>query len=659
MWSDSRRPPDSREEDSWLSDAQQARVAPAETEPFQSPVPTRMVSNGEYMPHPQTDQQKHVEYRIKELADEAARRLGTSRRQFLAGTGGMAAALLAMNEVYGRRFFNVSPVEMYETAAYQERGMPRDVFVFDDQTHIVRTSTNSPESLRALAQGPGPVSTGAGWTTNPFNGTGGNPAGVDQFGNPWADWNPSQLGPDFPPNPGPPTTAAGEFHLGQYINRMYLQSQASISIISNANFALFQAPGQSAPGPATNITESLQAEILTGWQTSLARDFINNLAGSRRAFAHAQIYPGVGNLKDPAFGDYTQWQIEYCKPDSWKGYNIAPAASAFPGAEFAQWRLDDEVIAYPTYAVIDANRRQLREHPGFFNICIHKGLSASGTQPGGPNNIPDYGNPDDMVKAATDWPQFNWIIYHSCFRPNFWALQAYLDIENEAGSMPPTTLTDRDGHTVPNIRWSTQFAQIAGGKYVAGAEPTSKSPSSPHRLHNVYTELGTTMASMIVTFPTAWAHLIGQQLYYMGSEHIVFGSDSLWYGGPQWQIEALWRFQIPEELCERWNYPQITERDKRNILGLNSARLYGLYGRQAVAVGEPGSAYRQGRLNTYARHMQPGSPIDQVLTGVGYPTPIKPVDLIPNDNFTKLKNLRTDANLGRSNQRFGWMRTQA
>ena len=64
----SQRMPGSREEDSWFSDEQLAKVAPAETEPFQSPVPTRMVSNGEYMPHPQTEKQKHVEFRTKELA---------------------------------------------------------------------------------------------------------------------------------------------------------------------------------------------------------------------------------------------------------------------------------------------------------------------------------------------------------------------------------------------------------------------------------------------------------------------------------------------------------------------------------------------------------------------------------------------------------------
>jgi predicted TIM-barrel fold metal-dependent hydrolase len=656
MWSDSRRAPDSREEDSWLTDEQMRRVAPAESEPFHSPVPTRMVSNGEYMPHPQTEQQRHVEHRIQELADEAAKRLGTSRRAFLAGTGGMAAAFLAMNEVYGRKYFNVRPVDMYETAAYEENGVPEDVFVFDDQTHIVRSSMNGPNGLRALAQGPGPVSTGAGYTSNPFNGTGGNPAGVDELGNPWTDWNPAQLGPSFPPNSGPATTALGEFHLGQYINRMYLQAQTSISIISNANIALFTPPGGGVPGPADSITESLVSEILTGYQTSQCRDFINALAGSRRAFAHSQIYPGLGNLQDPAFGDYTQWQVEYCKPDSWKGYCVAEAASAFPGAEFTRWRLDDEAIAYPTYAVINANRHMLREHPGFFNICIHKGLSASGSQPGGPNNTPDYGNPDDLVKACSDWPQFNFIIYHSCIRPSFWVLQSLQDIENEAGAMPPTTLTDSDGHTVPNIRWSTQFAQIAGGKYVAGAEPTSTSPSSPVRLRNLYAELGTTMASMIVTFPTVWSHLIGQLMYYMGSDHIVFGSDSLWYGGPQWQIEALWRYQIPDELAEQYNYPQLTEHDKRKILGLNSARHYGLFGRDARAVGTPGSGYRRGNLANYANFMQPGSPIDTVLQGVGYPTPVKPVNIIPNDNFTRLKKERAASGAGRSNARLGWMR---
>jgi len=226
MWSDSKRAPDSREEDAWLSDEQMQHVAPAETEQFQSPIPTRMVSNGEYMPHPQTEDQKHVEYRVKELANEASKRLGQSRRQFLLGTGGLAAAMIAMNEVHGKTF-NISREEMYDTAAYAENGPPRDLFVFDDQTHIVRSSMNTPQGLRALAQGPGPASTAGGWTSNPFNGTGGNAAGPDEFGNNWPNWNPAQLHPALPPNPGSDLTALGQFHLGEYINRMYLESQVS------------------------------------------------------------------------------------------------------------------------------------------------------------------------------------------------------------------------------------------------------------------------------------------------------------------------------------------------------------------------------------------------------------------------------------------------
>jgi predicted TIM-barrel fold metal-dependent hydrolase len=649
--STSKRLPGSREEDAWLSDAQLDRCAPAEAEPFQAPVPTRMVSNGEYMPHPQTNKQRHVEARVKEIADSAAKKLGITRRQFLEGAGGMAASFLAMNEVYGANF-NVSQAELFEPAASEENGPPRDLFVFDDQTHIVRTSRNTPQGLRALAQGPGSASTTAGYTFNPYNGVGGNPAGVDELGNAWTTWNPAQLGPDSPPNPGPATTLLGDFHIGEYIKRLYLEAQTTVSVISNANIALFTPPGGGVPGPATNIQDSLVSESLTGWQTGQCRDFINRLAGSTRALAHGQIYPGPGNIADPLFGDYTQWQIDNMQPDSWKGYNVAFAASSAPGLPFARWRLDDEAIAYPIYQIIARNRHQLKKHPGFFNICIHKGLSANGTQPGGPNNSPDFGNPDDMVKVASDWPHFNFIIYHSCIRPSFWVLQSLQDIENLAGAMDPITLTDSHGHSVPNIRWSTQFAQIAGGKYVEGAEPTSTSPSSTRRLRNIYAELGTTMASMIVTFPTVWAHFIGQLLYYMGEDNIVFGSDSLWYGGPQWQIEALWRFQIPESIADKWDYPELTRAAKRKILGLNSARLYGL----PVAT----FRYGQGNLGAYATapELQPGGAIDNVLQGVGYPTPVVPVSSLPEDRLSRLKRWADELALGRSDTRRGFIRAR-
>ncbi len=80
-----KRLPGSREEDSWLSDSQLSGLARAdEADELRSPIPTQVVSNGEYLPFPQTLQQRQVEARIAEIAGEASRRLGMSRRRFLA-----------------------------------------------------------------------------------------------------------------------------------------------------------------------------------------------------------------------------------------------------------------------------------------------------------------------------------------------------------------------------------------------------------------------------------------------------------------------------------------------------------------------------------------------------------------------------------------------
>ena len=77
------------------------------------PLPTRLVSNEEFPPIPQTPAQRRVEERILGEAARLAPRLGLSRREFLSRSGGMAASLLAMNAVFGH-FFDVLPVESGE-----------------------------------------------------------------------------------------------------------------------------------------------------------------------------------------------------------------------------------------------------------------------------------------------------------------------------------------------------------------------------------------------------------------------------------------------------------------------------------------------------------------------------------------------------------------
>src|SRR3989442_11899210 len=193
------------------------------------------------------------------------------------------------------------------------------------------------------------------------------------------------------------------------------------------------------------------------------------------------------------------------------------------------------------FELIEKNYQKLKDtKPGFKNICVHKGLA-----PGPPD--PLRGHPGDLPKAAKDWPNLNFITYHACIQP---AMFLYDSLEQVRSGKT------REG--VPDISWTTEYAVLA----------------APFK--NIYAEIGTTWASSVVTFPTAAGHIMGQLMKFMGPDRIVFGSDSVWYGSPQWQIDAFWRFQIPEEMRQQYGYPELTDRAKRKILGLNSARLYGI-----------------------------------------------------------------------------------
>ena len=65
----------------------------------ETPIPTRLISNEEFPPLPQTAEQQRVEHHILDAAGRLAPSLGLSRRGFLRTSGGMAASLLAMNAV--------------------------------------------------------------------------------------------------------------------------------------------------------------------------------------------------------------------------------------------------------------------------------------------------------------------------------------------------------------------------------------------------------------------------------------------------------------------------------------------------------------------------------------------------------------------------------
>src|SRR5207302_2498573 len=133
---------------SWLSEREQRLVEGAETASAATPVPMQIVSNGEYLPPRQSENQKKVENRLYEIADANGKRLGLNRRQFLSTSCGMAAAFLAMKEVYGTNVFQVEAAEAAEPELMQARAQSTSgQFVFDAQTHFIRDDFNHEQIL--------------------------------------------------------------------------------------------------------------------------------------------------------------------------------------------------------------------------------------------------------------------------------------------------------------------------------------------------------------------------------------------------------------------------------------------------------------------------------------------------------------------------------
>lgn len=113
------------------------------------------------------------------------------------------------------------------------------------------------------------------------------------------------------------------------------------------------------------------------------------------------------------------------------------------------------------------------------------------------------------------------------------------------------------------IDWVTDLAEIPGKWGV----------------DNVYAELGTCFATTSVTTPRLAAAMLGQLINGLGADKIVWGTDSVWYGSPQWQIEALRRLEMPEDLQQKHGYPELGAADgplKSKIFANNAARIYDL-----------------------------------------------------------------------------------
>jgi len=458
---------------SQLTEEERAALMPSELVAYQTPIPTQIVSSDEFYPDPQNERQREVEARLLAMADELGRKQGLDRRKFFQSAAGMAAAFVAMNEVYGP-LFEVSKAEAATPAMADERAAAlKDQFIMDMHTHFLRDDTRIMTFLNMR-----------------------NAVGK-------AGWNKELTDHE---------QTIEDLKFNNYKKEIFLDSDTKIALIS------------SAP------SDIEQDWFLTNEQMADARKKINDEAGSRRMFCHMIFTPG-----QPGWLDKLDAGLAL-KPESCKGYTIGD--NTHKDTSHYPWRMDDEKVAYKGY--------EKMVKAGIKNVCVHKGLFPPGVEKQFPN-LRGYADVADVGQAAKDWPQLNFVIYHS-------ALRAFLeDPDSELAEF------EKSGY----IRWVSDLASIPEKSGV----------------NNVYADVGTSFAISAVSNPRFCAAMMGTLIKGLGHDHVFWGTDSVWYGSPQWQIEAFRRLEIPEDMQKKHGFAALGPADgtvKSAIFGYNAARFYKL-----------------------------------------------------------------------------------
>lgn len=443
------------------------------------PVPSTIVSNGEFTPPAQSAALRHYEALLLDRSLTAC--AAADRAAWLAAPVGMANAFAALNTVFDTHFDVADGEDDDAEAADAARSALQDQFVFDDQVHFLRDDADPVlfEPLTGLIE-----------------------LSAEILGLPHA----------------------GRFDIEQikfahFIKAIYLDSDTKVALLSGA-------PSEGVP-------------MLTNDQMAAARTAVNAVVGERRLLTHAVLGPGQAGWLDEVDRVH-----EVLKPDGWKGYTVGEPFSP----SHKRYRLDDEALMYPFY------ERMVKA--GVRNLCIHKGLLPADADVVMPGAEP-FARVDDVGRAARDWPQLNFVIYHAGYR-----------------TIPQPTMAELERfEATGRIDWVSDLAAIPEQWGVS----------------NVYADIGACFAFTVLTHPRLAAAMIGMLLKGLGPDKVLWGTDSVWYGSPQWQIEALRRLRMPEDLIERFGYPDLGGADgpiKRAILGENAAPLYAVdpaqYRRAAV-----------------------------------------------------------------------------
>jgi hypothetical protein len=251
-----------------------------------------------------------------------------------------------------------------------------------------------------------------------------------------------------------------------------------------------------------------------------ARRTFAAVCGDDRLLVHGGVFPQLGSV-DAALEGMTALDDAH-DIAAWKVYTHNPAG----------WWLDDHDADVPQ--VGNAFLDQVATTSTNI-VCVHKGL---GGMLGGDAK---YASPVDIGPAASAHPDLRFVVYHSGF---------------ESGG--------------PEGPYTEETADVGVNRLISTLRDHDIGPGG-----NVFAELGSTWW-LVMRKPTATAHVIGKLLAQLGPDRVVWGTDSIWYGSPQDQIQAFRSFEITPEFQDRYGYPALTSEVKRKIFGLNAAGLYGI-----------------------------------------------------------------------------------
>ncbi|BAT57650.1 amidohydrolase [Variibacter gotjawalensis] len=317
-----------------------------------------------------------------------------------------------------------------------------------------------------------------------------------------AGWNPALV--------GKPQTLE-DLKFNNFFKEIYLDSDTKVALIS------------SSP------SEIPRDWFLTNEMMIEAREKVNREAGAKRLFAHAIFTPGFDGWLEHLEGSLER------KPDSIKGYTVGDNTNK-DRAEHP-WRMDDEKLTYKAY--------ELCVKYGIKNVCVHKGLFPKATAERWPHLL-KYAMVDDIPKAAKDWPQLNFIVYHGGYR-------------HAAGGSADDGW--KEFQDTGRVSWVSDLADIP----------------EKHGVTNVYADVGQLFAQSVVAVPRLGAALMGILGRGLGYERVVWGTDAVWTGSPQWQIEGLRRLEIPEDMQKQHGFKPLGAANgpiKNMIFGETNAKLY-------------------------------------------------------------------------------------